>query len=147
MTKNYVCCAPYIRNHTYMIVICFTQCKIIISSVLRVKGQKMVQIDKKLLCLISQEPCIIWSSFMVHTCKRIISPVFNNVYLRKHTSFIWLFFHYFKCTFDHDFWYVCVKWFFLKNLIFGVVRGVIKNGKKWPIITNFSLSHSISQEL
>ena len=33
-----------------------------------VKGQKTVQNDKKvcLLCSISQEPCIIWFSFMVH---------------------------------------------------------------------------------
>ena len=40
------------------------------------KGQKTVQNDKN-LCLshsISQEPCIIWLSFMVHMCKMIISP-------------------------------------------------------------------------
>ena len=41
-----------------------------------VKGQKMVQNDKKLclLCSISQEPYIIWLSFMVQMCKMIISP-------------------------------------------------------------------------
>ena len=41
------------------------------------KGQKMVQNDKKLclLCSISQEPYIIWLSFMVQMCKIIISPV------------------------------------------------------------------------
>ena len=46
-----------------------------------VKGQKMVQNDKK-LCLshtMSQEPYIIWLSFMVQMCKMIISPgVFFN---------------------------------------------------------------------
>ena len=47
----------------------------------RVKGQKIVQNDKKfcLLCSISQEPCIIWLPFMVQMCKMIISPgVFFN---------------------------------------------------------------------
>ena len=46
-----------------------------------VKGQKMVQNDKKLClsCSISQEPCIIWLLFMVQMCKIIISPgVFFN---------------------------------------------------------------------
>ena len=40
-----------------------------------VKGQKMAQNDKKfyLSCFISQEPYIIWLSFMVHLCKMIIS--------------------------------------------------------------------------
>ena len=46
-----------------------------------VKGQKMVQNDKK-LCLsrsISQEPYIIWLSFMVQMCKMISPGVFFNV--------------------------------------------------------------------
>ena len=41
-----------------------------------VKGQKIVQNEKK-LCLshsISQDPYIIWLSFMVHLCKIMISP-------------------------------------------------------------------------
>ena len=43
--------------------------------VIWVKGQKMVQNEKKLclLCSISQEPYIIWLSFMVHMCKTIIT--------------------------------------------------------------------------
>ena len=90
MTKNYVCCTWYLRNHTYMIVICSTPLwndispgaffyffKILIFWVVRmVKGQKMAQNDKK-NCpshFISQEPYIIWSWFMVFMCKRIISP-------------------------------------------------------------------------
>ena len=51
-------------------------------SIRGVKGQKMVQNDKKLclLCSISLEPYIIWLSFMVQMCKMIISPgVFFNV--------------------------------------------------------------------
>ena len=46
-----------------------------------VKGQKMVQNDKTfcLLCSISQEPYIIWLSFMLQMCKMIISQgVFFN---------------------------------------------------------------------
>ena len=42
-----------------------------------VKRQKTVQNGKKKLCLlrsISQEPYIIWLSFMVQICKMIISP-------------------------------------------------------------------------
>ena len=41
----------------------------------RVKWQKMVQNEKKfcLLCSISQQPYIVWFSFMVHVCKMIIS--------------------------------------------------------------------------
>ena len=88
MTKNFVCGAPYLRNYIsydfhfwytlHMIIslgfyLCFQNfdwvCK-------RVKGQKMAQNDKKLSLshLISQEPYIIWSSFSVHMCKRIIFP-------------------------------------------------------------------------
>ena len=47
----------------------------------QVKGQKMVQNDKKFCSLhsISQEPYLIWFSFMVEMCKMIISPgVFFN---------------------------------------------------------------------
>ena len=47
-----------------------------------IKGQKMGQNGKKLclLCSISQEPHIIWLSFMVQMCKMVISPgVFFNV--------------------------------------------------------------------
>ena len=52
--------------------------KILIFWVIRgVKGQKMTQNDKK-FCqahLVSQEPYIIWLSFMVNMCEMIISPV------------------------------------------------------------------------
>ena len=44
----------------------------------RVKGQKMVQNEKKLCpsCSIFQEPYIVWLSFMVHICKMIMSLYF-----------------------------------------------------------------------
>ena len=48
-----------------------------------VKGRKTIENDKIfLLHSISQEPCIIWLSFMVHICKMIISSgvffIFQN---------------------------------------------------------------------
>ena len=41
-----------------------------------VKRQKLAKNDKQFCasCLLFQEPYIIWSLFMVHICKRIISP-------------------------------------------------------------------------
>ena len=84
-----------------------------------VKGQKIVQNDKK-LCLshsIFQEPYIIWSSFVVCKCKMISLGVFFIFYL-----FIYFF-----------------------NLIFQAVKEVkgqkvVQNDKK------LCLSHSIFQE-
>ena len=83
---------PYIIWSSF--VVC--KCKMIISSGVflkffqnfefsgfrRFKGQKMAKNDKKLClsCLISQEPYIIWSSFMVLICNRIISPGFFYIY-------------------------------------------------------------------
>ena len=77
------------RNIHHMIFICGTHVqndnisrqffhffKILIFQVVRkVKGQKMTQNDKKLClsCLMSQEPYIMQSSFMVNMCNRIIS--------------------------------------------------------------------------
>ena len=51
------------------------------------KWQTMVENDKK-LCLshsISEEPYIIWLSFMVHMCKMVISP---GVFFHFHKIFI-----------------------------------------------------------
>ena len=109
-----------------------------------VKQQKMAQNDKMfcLLCLVSGI-IIIWSLFMIHTCKQVISlGIFYSVclYRRNHTSE------------DCNFWYTWVKWWYLQHffysfkiLIFWIFREV--KGQKWPKITNFSLSWSISQEL
>ena len=89
--KNCLSClisqAPYI---IFLFVV--HKCKMIISLgvfiffkililwvVRRVKGQKMAQIY-----FISQQPCIIWSWFMVHVCKRMVSPcifyIFNKIF-------------------------------------------------------------------
>ena len=56
-------------SHFFKILICWI--------VRRVKGQKMAQNGKKFCSshLISQEPNVIWFSFIVHTCKKMISPV------------------------------------------------------------------------
>ena len=57
--------------------------KILIFRAVRgVKGQKSVQNDKKFWpsCFISQEPYIIWLSFLVHFCKMIISPDFFFIF-------------------------------------------------------------------
>ena len=47
-----------------------------------VKGQKIAQKDKTfcLLCSISQEPYIIWLSFVVHKCKMISPGIFYYYY-------------------------------------------------------------------
>ena len=49
----------------------------IFRAIMGVKGQKMAQDDKKLclLYLISQEPYIIWLSYIADLCKMMISPV------------------------------------------------------------------------
>ena len=85
MRKNSVCHAPYLRSHTWYDFHLWYSClkdntswsffhffKILIFRVVKwVKGQKIVRNDKKfcLSCLISQEPYIIWSSFVVRICK------------------------------------------------------------------------------
>ena len=93
IAQNYkkVCGAWYLRNHTSYDhhLWCIRNCKMIISLgvflffqnfdfwvVRRVKGQKWPKMTKKLrpLHFISQEPYIIWSWFMAHIFKRLISP-------------------------------------------------------------------------
>ena len=79
---------PYIKWLSFMVHMCkmiispgvfFQFFKILIFQVVRgVKWQKTVQYHKK-FCpsrFMSQEPYIIWLSFMVHMCKMIISPGF-----------------------------------------------------------------------
>ena len=99
MKKKIVCCTPYLRNHAsydfhlwytyvkwkYLWAIFFHFFKILIFQIVRwIKGQKMAQNHKKFypLCLISQEPYIIWSSFMVHFYKTIISPGVFYIFLK-----------------------------------------------------------------
>ena len=99
--KKSVCCSSCLVNHTsydfhlwytilnwyylHFFFFFFIFFKILIFQVVRrVKGQKMAQNDKKLClsCLIFQKPDIIWSSFMVHMCKRIISAGFLYIFLQ-----------------------------------------------------------------
>ena len=88
--KLYLSCTisqgPYIIRSSFVI----HKCKMIISPSIflifskfwffvllgRSKGKKLWQKKNKLCssCLLSQEPYIVWSSFMVHICKIIISP-------------------------------------------------------------------------
>ena len=128
-----------------------------------VKRQKMTRKDKKLcpLCLISQEPYIIWSAFMVHLCKMMFFKILifwvvrgrgwggeegwrakngpkwqkNSVcitpYLRNHTLY------------DCGFWHTCVKWWYLQQLFsffqnfvffFGFLGS--KRAKNYPNLPN-----------
>ena len=117
MTKNSVCCTPYLRNHTsyelsFMIQMCkmivslgvFFNFKILIFQVFRgLKGQKWPKMTKFSLC---------------HTS-----------HFRNHISY------------DLHLWYTCIYKrimypciffdFFFKNLIFRIIRcvGVVKGQK------------------
>ena len=85
--NNYICHVPYLRNsvpydHDFWCT-CVKRCffnffYVFISWTDRggggVKRQKVVQDDKKILLhFLSQEPYIIWFSFMVHLCIMMIS--------------------------------------------------------------------------
>ena len=98
----------------------------------RVIGQKMAQNDKTLRSLhfISQEPYIIWSWFMVHMCKRIISPeffsFFQNFTFRVKDGKKWPKWHK-KCVtpnlrnctlYDYGFWYTFLKGWYLQQFFF-----------------------------
>ena len=91
MKNNYIHHMPYLRNSIacdhdfwctcvkwwYLQAFCSFFKILIFWGVSGVKGQKIVQNDKKicLSCSISQEPYIIWwLSFLVRKCKMIISP-------------------------------------------------------------------------
>ena len=56
----------------------FISSKLWFLTLLGVKGQKMVQNDKKICWShsVSHKPCIIWSWFLVHMCKMMISSFF-----------------------------------------------------------------------
>ena len=169
-SDNYICHAPYLRNSIvydhdfwYTCVECiswsfFHVFKILIfGAVRRVKGQKMAQNDKKLSpsCLISQEPYIKWSSFMVHICKRIISPGFVYIFYQfkfwgsiagqkgkkwsKTTKKYVCCTSYLRRYTSHD----CHFWY--KILILRVVRG-LKGQKTAQNDKKFCLSQFISQE-
>ena len=141
--KNCVCCAPYLRNHTSYDCHLWYTCKTIITAgvffpffrilifwvVRGDKGQKWQKWQKTLSVvpyisgtihhmshLISQEPYI-WSSFMVHMCKRIISPGFLSAVPTSICHFFCLSVHpsvthnnlRYRTSCVHNFWYTYVK--------------------------------------
>ena len=88
-----------------------------------VKGQKIAQNDKTfcLLCSISQEPYIIWLSFVVHKCKMISPGIFyyfkvlifwvvrrvSGQKMTKNDQKICLTLYLRNCTsYDWGFWYI-----------------------------------------
>ena len=127
MTKNYVCCARYLRNHTsYDCHLWYTSVKWwylqaffsffqnfdfqVISGVIRTKNSTKWQ-KNCVLHSISQEPCIIWLLFLVHQFKMIIpSGVF---------------------------------FIFSKFWFFGLGQSKVR---KWPKMTKNCLLHLIFQE-
>ena len=96
MIKDSICRAPYLRNHvSHDHHVWYATVKwLYLQEFFHFfknfdysgcsegqRGKKWPKMTKKtLLCLISQEPYIIWSSFMVHMCNRIISPRVFYIY-------------------------------------------------------------------
>ena len=134
--------------------------KILVFWVVRgLKGQKTVQNDKNfcLLHLIFQEPYIIYDLHLWYTCmyKRITSPVIFFIYFQNlvfrviggmevrvevvkaqkwstRTKYFVCLTPYLKnrTSYDCDFWYTCVKWWYLQQ-IFSFSK--ILRGKKAKI--------------
>ena len=90
ITKNFVHHAPYLRNHTSYDNIStfffFHFFKTLIFWVVSwVNGQKPVQTTKHFFCLlhsISQEPYLIWLSFVVNMCNLIICQGVFFIFLK-----------------------------------------------------------------
>ena len=152
--KEILRCAPPSSRvcdfiHFFRILIC--------GVVIEVKGQKIVQNYKKFCpsCSISQEPHIIWLSFMVHICKMIISlGVFllgfqnfdflgcqegwKGKKMPKMTNFLSVT-SYISGTIYHMIFiygtHVCIKgWYLWAFFIFS--KGI--KGQKWPKMTKKS---------
>ena len=162
--KEILRCAPPSSRvcdfiHFFRILIC--------GVVIEVKGQKIVQNYKKFCpsCSISQEPHIIWLSFMVHICKMIISlgvflVGFQNFdflgcqegwkgkKMPKMTNFLSVT-SYISGTIYHMIFiygtHVCIKgWYLWAFFIFS--KGI--KGQKWPKMTkNLSASLCISETI
>ena len=112
--------------------------------------------------LIFQESCIIWSSFMRHMCKRkIYSGIFFifskfwfscpkwqkilSVSLHIAGTIHHMIMIHSKMMISPAIFFVV--FFFNSDFSGGFFGGEGGKGKKLPIITNLSLSHSMSQEL
>ena len=188
MGKNSVWCTPYLMGHTsYDFIFMVHMCKMIISPgvfffiffkmlillvTIGVKGQEMVQNDNK-FCLthsIYQELYIIWSSFVVHICKMIISPCFFSkcwfsglleevkqkivqndkifclLLSASQEPYIMSFvLHNCRMIISPGGFFFFFFFHFFKILIFWVVSGV-KGQKMGQIDNKFCLWHSISQK-
>ena len=124
----------------------------------------MTQNDKKFLSwLISQEPYIIWLSFMLHICKLISSGVFffnfskfwfsGSVKMTKNCVCLILFLR--NCTsYNCDFWCTFLKWWYLqqsfsffKILIFWVFRGVKGQKNNYLFFKFISKCQKINSEV
>ena len=120
--------------------------------------QKLAQNDKKLClsCFISQEPYIIWSSFLIIIWSSFLHIssffyIFSNFlflgsivvchipYLSKHTSCDFVFWYTCKMMTSQDGFFISLKFWF--SWLLGR-----KYGKKWCKMTKNSVSHSVSQE-
>ena len=145
------CHTPYLKNHTlYDCHLWYTSVMItsldfyhFFQNVIFQEDQitKKAQNDKKLSHLISQEPCIIWSSCMVHMCKMIISSSAFYVKIVQNDQKFCL-----SCTisqepysYDCGFWYTYVKWWYLHQRVF-IFSDF--SGEKWPILT-ISVCHTL----
>ena len=138
-----------------------------------VKRQKKAQNDKKLslLCSMSQEPYIIWLSFIVNLCK--IDNIFRLCICFIKILFFWVgrggaggkrakngpklqkilsvsLYRRYQSSYDCGFWYTCVKWwylwqffYFLKILIFLIFRG-LKGQKMTSVFHALYLRNCIS---
>ena len=133
--------------------------------VIGVKEQKTVQNDKVLsVALHTQEPYIIWLSFIVHMCKIIISPgvyfIFSKFWFsgllgggggvkgqkkfQHHKKFCPTPFLRNHTSYDCHLWYTSVKWWYL-HCFFHFFRLLLWwKDKKWPKVTKNSVTLHIS---
>ena len=143
MTKNSVSRTWFLRNHTsYDCNLCYTCAKWYCLQVFfhffkalifwvdnGVKERKMIQNDKKLCLLhsISQEPYIIWLSFMVQIVREHGRRARNGPKWQKIKSVslpISGTVHHMIVIFGTHFGFLVQIFSFFKILIFGVFRGV-----------------------
>ena len=98
MTKNYVCCTPYLRNHTsydchlwckcvklYLQVFFFYFKILIFWVVMGLKGQKMAQNDKKFCLTLYLRNCTSYDCDFWYTCKMMISS--SNFFIFQNFDF------------------------------------------------------------
>ena len=160
--KEILRCAPPSSRvcdfiHFFRILIC--------GVVIEVKGQKIVQNYKKFCpsCSISQEPHIIWLSFMVHICKMNISGCFSCRFSKfwfsglsggvkgqknaQNDKFFVCHILYFRnyISYDLHIWYTCMYKRMVSLGIFHFFKGD-KRAKMAQNDKKIFLPHSVSQK-